>query len=202
MVTSAVLLADSSARTDTLSETGPPNTADDADDGVGTLLSRRRLQIVLGCLWLFDGVLQLQSFMFTVGFARQVIAPAGVDQPLVVGGAVRWSASVIAGHPVLYGALFGAVQLALGVGLLVPRTARLAIVGSVMWASGVWFFGEGLGGIAGGGASLWNGAAGAVALYGLWPWPCGPDPVPGETRRPRPGGQPGPGRSCGSALVF
>jgi hypothetical protein len=99
-----------------------------------------------------------------------------VDQPLVVGGAVRWRASVIAGHPVLYGALFGAVQLALGVGLLVPRTARLAIVGSVMWASGVWFFGEGLGGIAGGGASLWNGAAGAVALYGLlavavWPRP-------------------------------
>jgi hypothetical protein len=172
MITSPGVLTGPGIPTDNPHGAGRRNAAG-VDVGTG-LVSRRRLQIILGCLWLFDGVLQLQPFMFTVGFARQVIAPAGAGQPLGVGGAVRWSASVIAGHPVAYGALFAAVQLALGVGFLVPRTARLAIVGSVMWAFGVWVFGEGLGGIAGGGASVWNGAPGAVALYGLlavaaWP---------------------------------
>lgn len=169
MVTLPVVLADPAVGSDNSHRTGAAG-----DAARPALMSRRRLQIILGCLWLFDGVLQLQPFMFTVGFARQVIAPVGVAQPSVVGGAVRWGASVIAGHPVVYGALFAAVQMALGVSLLVSRTARWAIVASVAWAVGVWFFGEGLGGIAGGGASIWNGAPGAVALYGLlavaaWP---------------------------------
>jgi hypothetical protein len=142
--------------------------------GKAPFLSRRRLQVVLGCLWLLDGALQLQPFMFTSGFAHQVIAPAAVGQPLVVGGAVRWSAAVIATHPAVYDTLIAMVQLGLGVGLLVPRAARIAIVASVMWALGVWYFGEGLGGIAGGSASLLNGAPGAALLYGVlavaaWP---------------------------------
>jgi hypothetical protein len=154
----------------------PPRPRLRAVHGVGQapLLSRRRLQIALGCLWLLDGGLQLQPFMFTLGFAHQVIAPAAVGQPLVVGGAVRWSAAVIATHPAVYDTLFALVQLGLGVGLLVPRTVRVAIVASVMWALGVWYFGEGLGGIAGGSASLLNGAPGAALLYGVlavaaWP---------------------------------
>src|SRR5580658_9926501 len=94
--------------------------------GTAPLMSRRRLQIALGLLWLLDGVLQLQPYMFTLGFAHNVIAPAAVGQPLVVGGAVRWSAALIAPPPAVYAALFASVQLALGIGLLVPRTIRLA----------------------------------------------------------------------------
>jgi hypothetical protein len=143
----------------------------------GPILTRRRLQVALGCLWLLDGALQLQPFMFTLGFAHQVIAPAAAGQPAFVGGAVRWSASLIATHPALYDALFAAVQLALGLALLVERTARVAIVASVIWALGVWYFGEGLGGILGGGASVLNGAPGAVVLYAvlaLASWPRSP----------------------------
>jgi hypothetical protein len=66
------------------------------------------------------------------------------------------------------------VQLGLGVAFLMRRTARPAVVCSVAWAASVWFLGEGLGGLAGGTASLLAGAPGAVALYGvlaLAAWP-------------------------------
>jgi hypothetical protein len=62
---------------------------------------------------------------------------------------------------------FAAIQLLLGVGLLVPRTARLALAASLPWALAVWFFGEGLSGLASGHASLLTGAPGSVLLYGV-----------------------------------
>jgi hypothetical protein len=153
-------------------QSGPSSAA--LDEPKAPLVTRRRLQIALGSLWLLDGALQLQPYMFTLGFAHNIIAPAGVGQPLFVGGAVRWSAALIATHPAVYDALFATVQLALGVGLLVPRTMRLALALSVLWAVGVWYFGEGLGGVLGGNASILNGAPGAALLYGVlavaaWP---------------------------------
>ena len=140
--------------------------------------NRRHLQVVLGLLWLLDGALQLQPFMFTRRFATQVIAPAASGQPQWVAWPVRHAASVIGAHPVPANVAFALVQLGLGVGFLVPRTVRTAVVCSVGWAASVWFLGEGLGGLAGGSASLLAGAPGAVALYGVlalaaWPGPNG-----------------------------
>src|SRR4051812_4608300 len=42
--------------------------------GRSGIVTRRHLQIVLGLLWLLDGVLQAQPFMFTRDFATQTIA--------------------------------------------------------------------------------------------------------------------------------
>jgi len=140
----------------------------------GPVVTRRRLQVALGVLWLLDGALQLQPFMFTKGFADHVIAPAATGQPPFVAVPVHFSASLIAGHPVALDALFAAIQLAIGAGLLFSRTARAALVASVGWALGVWLFGEGLGGLAGGTATFVTGAPGAVLLYaviGLAAWP-------------------------------
>jgi hypothetical protein len=50
-------------------------------------ITRRLLQIALGLLWLLDGLLQAQPFMFTRGVATEVIAYAP-DQPRA--DAVRW----------------------------------------------------------------------------------------------------------------
>ncbi len=140
----------------------------------GVRITRRRLQIALGLLWLLDGGLQLQPFMLGTGFARQVVAPTAAGQPHFVAGPVQWAASMIAAHPVAWDVPFAAAQLLIGLGLLVPRTARLALAASVPWSLGVWFFGEGLAGLASGHASLLTGAPGSVFLYGvlaLAAWP-------------------------------
>jgi hypothetical protein len=147
---------------------------------IGALLTRRRsitrrdLQVALGLLWLLDGVLQAQPFMFTSDFATQVIAPVGQGQPGFVSGPVHWVSTVIAAHPVAWNVPFAGIQLLLGVGLLVPRTARLALAASIVWALGVWYLGEGLSGVASGHASLITGAPGSALVYGVlaaaaWP---------------------------------
>ena len=51
---------------------------------------------------------------------------------------------------------------------------RLALAASIAWSIGVWWFGEGFGGVLSGAASPLNGAPGAVILYALlavllWP---------------------------------
>jgi hypothetical protein len=113
--------------------------------------------------------------MLGTGFAKQIIAPAAAGQPHFVAAAVQWGASVIVAHPVAWDVPFATVQLLIGLGLLVPRTARLALAASLPWSLGVWFFGEGLSGLAGGHASLLTGAPGAALLYGvlaLAAWPA------------------------------
>jgi hypothetical protein len=137
-------------------------------------ITRRGLQSALGALWFLDGILQLQPFMLGRGFADQIIRPAGDGQPEFVAAPVHWAAAVIAAHPVAWDVPFAAVQLLIGVGLLVPRTARVALAASIGWALGVWYFGEGLSGLASGHASLLTGAPGSALLYALlgaaaWP---------------------------------
>lgn len=157
------------------------------------ILSRHSLRIVLGILWLLDGALQLQSFMFSTGFAKTIIAPAASGQPFLVSGPVEWNARLIASHPIILNGLFASVQLALGLGLLFRRTARLALVSSVGWAVGVWYLGEGLGGLAGGHVTALLGAPGAALFYAvlaLAVWPGSVDVISGvdssrSTRPPR-----------------
>ena len=134
-----------------------------------TLLTRRGLQIVLGLIWLLDGILQFQPYMFTKAFAEQVIVPVGQGQPAFVAVPVDWAASLIAAHPIAWNIPFATVQALLGISILVPRTARLGLAASVVWGIFVWYLGEGLGGLASGlasgHASLLDGAPGAALLY-------------------------------------
>jgi hypothetical protein len=137
-------------------------------------MTRRQLQIALGALWLLDGALQAQPFMFTRDFATQVIAPSGHGQPGFVSAPVHWATTIIAAHPVAWNIPFAALQLLLGVGLLVRRTARVALAASIAWALGVWYFGEALGGLASSDASLTTGAPGSALLLAIlaaaaWP---------------------------------
>lgn len=137
-------------------------------------LTRRGIQVALGLLWILDGALQLQPFMFTRRFATQVIAPSASGQPSWVAWPVLRGAEVIGTHPAAVDTVFAVVQLALGVAFLVRRSAAAAAVVSVAWSLGVWVVGEGLGGLAGGTATLLDGAPGAALLYAVlaaaaWP---------------------------------
>jgi hypothetical protein len=137
-------------------------------------VTRRTLQVVLGFFWLLDGGLQLQPFMLRASFARELLAPVGDGQPQFVAGPVHWAANLVAAHPVAWDVPFGIIQLALGLGMLVPRTTRLTLALSLPWAIAVWWLGEGLSGLAGGNASLLSGAPGSVSLYAviaLAAWP-------------------------------
>lgn len=130
-------------------------------------ITRRGIQVALGLLWILDGLLQFKPAMLTGKFATQVIASAGQGQPAFVSGPVREAARIILLHPAAMDVGFGLVQLALGLGILWPRTTRWALPASAAWALSVWYLGEGLGGLFGNGASMLTGAPGAALVYAL-----------------------------------
>jgi hypothetical protein len=105
--------------------------------------------------------------MFGRGFAATVLAPAAQGQPAIVARPVLWFAGIVFSHPALWNAVFAGIQLALGIALLVPSTARKALFASIAWALGVWWFGEGAGMVLGGAASPRTGAPGAAVLYAV-----------------------------------
>lgn len=137
-------------------------------------LTRRGIQLALAGFWLLDAALQFQPYMFTSGFGRDVISPAGDGQPVIVSGPVHWAAGLIAGHPVLTNTPFAVVQLLIAIGLCWRRSVRPALALSIVWSLGVWWFGEGFNGLLSGHAMLLTGAPGAVILYAvlaLAAWP-------------------------------
>jgi hypothetical protein len=138
-----------------------------------SLDARRALQLALAAIWLLDGVLQYQAFMFTKGF-NQMLAGTATGNPTVIAKPVTWDANLIDHHMVLLNAIFATIQLLIGLGIAFRPTTRVALAASVLWALGVWWFGEGLGGVLSGAASPLNGAPGAVIIYALlavllWP---------------------------------
>jgi hypothetical protein len=138
---------------------------------------RRALQVASGVIWLADAALQFQPYMFTRAFVSQVIGPAAAGNPPLVAGPISWSAGLIMRHLVICNAGFATVQLLLGVGLLWRPAVRAALAASIVWAAGVWWIGEGLGGVLTGTASPFTGAPGAAVLYvflALLTWPPGP----------------------------
>jgi hypothetical protein len=134
---------------------------------------RRRLQLVLAGIWLLDGVLQFQAFMFSRGFS-QMLGATAAGNPAVIADPINWSAKIIAGHPTATNAIFALIQVAIGLGIAWRPALKLALGASVVWALAVWWLGEGLGGVLNGAASPANGAPGAVIIYALlavllWP---------------------------------
>lgn len=135
--------------------------------------ARRRLQLALAGIWLLDAVLQFQSFMFSKGFAQMLSATAP-GNPAAIADPIRWTARLIGQHGTASNAVFAVIQLLLALGIAWRPTVRPALAASVAWALGVWWFGEGLGGILNGTASPVDGAPGAVLVYALlavllWP---------------------------------
>ncbi len=140
---------------------------------VAPLEPRRMLQLALAVLWLLDGVLQFQPFMFSKGFP-QMLAQAAQGNPAVAARPITWDAAFIAHHLAVSSAIFATIEVALGLGIAWRPAVRFALAGSVIWALGVWWLGEGLGGVLTGTVSPLSGAPGAVILYALlvvllWP---------------------------------
>jgi hypothetical protein len=138
-----------------------------------SLDARRALQLVLAAIWLVDALLQYQGFMFTKGF-NQMLGGTADGNPAVIAKPITWGATLIDHHMVLLNAIFATIQLLLGLSIAFRPTARVALAASIAWSLGVWWLGEGLGGVLSGAASPLNGAPGAVIIYALlavllWP---------------------------------
>lgn len=169
-----------------------PNLRPGSTLAVATPDRRRVLQLVLGAIWLLDAALQYQPFMFTKGFVVQIIQNSASGNPAVVADPITWSAAVMARHIVICNAMFATIQLLIAVGLLYRPTAKVALAISIAWAVGVWWIGEGLGGILTGNANPIMGAPGAAIIYALLAllaWPEGPRPAR-VTTLTRPDGAP------------
>jgi hypothetical protein len=151
-----------------------------ARPGAPGLDARRALQLGLAAIWLLDGVLQYQPFMYTKGFA-QLLGATAAGNPAVVARPITWDASLVQHHLVLLNTIFATVQLLLGLGIAFRPTVRIALAASIAWSLGVWWFGEGLGGVLNGGADPLNGAPGAVIIYALLAVLLWPADRPGAT---------------------
>ena len=135
--------------------------------------SRRTVQTVLGLIWLLDGGLQFQSFMYSKGFI-QMLTGLTPGQPGWVASSVNWSAHLAQHNLPVYNTLFALTQVAIGLGLLYRPTVKPALAVSFLWALMVWWFGEAFGMLFMTMASPLTGAPGAVILYAIigaivWP---------------------------------
>jgi methyl-accepting chemotaxis protein len=131
-------------------------------------------QIALGLIWLLDGALQFQPFMFSRGFVTDVLLVNAVGQPGIIGDPITSIARLIEPHVALFNLCAATLQVGIGVALLTRRAVRPALAVSFVWALSIWFAGEGLGGVFAGGANPLAGAPGAAFLYvvaGLMCWP-------------------------------
>jgi cytochrome oxidase Cu insertion factor (SCO1/SenC/PrrC family) len=130
-------------------------------------VARQVVRIGFGCLWILDGLLQLQSAM-PLGLPSGVVQPAAATSPGWVQHLVNSGLTVWSDHPIEAAAATVWIQLGLGVWLLVAprgRWSRLGGAASVAWGLVVWTFGEAFGGIFAPGLTWLFGAPGAVLFY-------------------------------------
>jgi hypothetical protein len=133
----------------------------------------RRVQTVLGLIWLLDGGLQFQSFMYSRGFV-QMIASGAQGQPGWLHGSIMWGARLANGDIGVWNTLFALAQVLIGIGILYRPLAKLTLGASLLWVLIVWWFGEAFGMLFMNMAQPLTGAPGGVVMYGLialiaWP---------------------------------
>jgi hypothetical protein len=135
--------------------------------------ARRAIQTVLGLIWLLDGALQFQSFMYSKGFI-QVITGLETGQPYWLASSIKWAAHIFQSNLTGLNTLFALTQIIIGLGLLYRPTVKGALALSFAWSLIVWWSAEAFGFLFSNTASPLTGAPGAVLLYaiiGLLVWP-------------------------------
>jgi hypothetical protein len=137
---------------------------------------QRTFQLVLATIWLLDAVLQLQPFMFTRGANgfSGMLTNLAAGNPSWFHRVVTWNASIVYHQPILTDTAFAGIQFLIAFGIIYKRTLKPALVLSIVWAIGVWWFGESAGEIFQGRATPFGGGPGGVLFYAvlavlLWP---------------------------------
>ena len=139
-------------------------------------VNQRTLQGALGAIWILDGLLKFQPNLLKPFFVSDFIRQMADGQPSVVASTMTHTASLLSHGGSSWVALFGLIEIAIGVGLLFRRSVKPALIASFFWGAGVFLFGEGFGMVLTGQTSPLAGAPGAVCFYmllGLMVWPKG-----------------------------
>ena len=150
-----------------LGDTGQPSSPAEPTTVMPEAAARRIIRVGFGCLWILDGLLQLQSSM-PLGLPSNVLQPSASGSPQWVQHLVNSGVTIWTDHPIQAAAATVWIQVGIGVWLLVAprgRWSRLAGVVSLGWGLTVWAFGEALGGIFAPGLTVLFGAPGAVLFY-------------------------------------
>ena len=108
--------------------------------------ARRILRIGFGALWIFDGLLQMQSSM-PLGLPSGVIQPSASGSPGWVQHLVNTGVTIWSNHPIQAASATVWIQIGIGLWLLVAprgRWSRFGGLASVGWGLLVWSFGRGL----------------------------------------------------------
>ena len=134
----------------------------------------RPLVLALALLWALDALLELQPANFTSRLVYETVLGNAEHQPQPIYGSLVEAARLLAPWHAELNALIAVAEAGIAAGLLWPRTMRLALAASIPWSLGVWWLGEGFGGLFAGKATLLVGAPGAALLYALaalvaWP---------------------------------
>ena len=166
-----------------------------------TVRSRRRLQVVLGLIWLVDACLQFQPYMFTRDFVTRTVKPAAAGTPGWVARPSAEAAHLMLAHIAVDNTLFALTQVFLAAAICHRPLVKVGLAVSFVWAVGIWWLAEGLGGVTTG-VSPVAGAPGAAIFYALlavllWPRSAPPTAALGDLPargRPVAGGSAG-GRS-------
>ena len=139
-------------------------------------VNQRTLQIALGVIWIIDGLLKFQPALLKPSFISDVVRPMAAGQPSLVASTITHTADLLSHGATTWVALFGLIEIAVGVGLLFRRSVKPALIASFIWGAGIFLFGEGFGMVLTGQTSPLAGAPGAVCFYillGLMVWPRG-----------------------------
>ena len=137
---------------------------------------QRTFQLILATVWLLDAVLQIQPFMFTRGANgfSGMLDGLSSGNPSWVAHTITWNGSIIYHQPILTNSLFALIQFVIGFGIVWKKALKPALALSVVWSLGVWWFGEGSGGVFHGAATPFSGGPGGVLFYAVlavlvWP---------------------------------
>lgn len=123
------------------------------------------IRIAVGLIWVVDGVLQLNPSFFTAAFIHNEIQPASVGSPALLRSLVHVLSSLFLINPGLFNGIIAAVQIVIGLAIIVKASSKWGLASSIVWGSFVWLVGESAGGLFMPGNSLFMGFPGAALLY-------------------------------------
>jgi uncharacterized membrane protein YphA (DoxX/SURF4 family) len=99
------------------------------------------LRIVLGGLWLTDGLFKWQPGV--LASFLEIVKSAAKGQPGPLHALLQWSAGIMAHAPQLASRAVGTGEILIGCLLILGIGSRLALLASMVFALMIWVFGEG-----------------------------------------------------------